>query len=254
MAFYLGASLMAQYEGSEQGITWSSAGNGDFGVNKSIMMLLIGIAFWLFVAWYLDQVTMLQPQPQPPVTAMSATQLQSPPDQLLPPGRPCTQPLTRHFQVMPSEYGLQRRPWFLCSPYYWCDCKSSTSLGAGDSDGPLAVEPLPARVTNEGVRTTRLRKAWNRKSIAVHGLDIEMCRGQITGLLGANGAGKTTTISMLTGLIPPSSGDAFVDGKSILTDMAAIRLSLGVCPQVCRRVQPSFTPFSLAIHISRLHL
>mmetsp|Transcript_71331 Transcript_71331/g.189760 ORF Transcript_71331/g.189760 Transcript_71331/m.189760 type:complete len:1192 (-) Transcript_71331:531-4106(-) len=56
--------------------------------------------------------------------------------------------------------------------------------------------------------------------------------GQITGLLGANGAGKTTTISMLTGLITPSAGDAILDGKSIRSQMDEIRRSLGVCPQL----------------------
>lgn len=58
-----------------------------------------------------------------------------------------------------------------------------------------------------------------------------MYKGQITALLGHNGAGKTTTMSILTGLFPPTSGSAHVDGKSILTDMEAIRESLGLCPQ-----------------------
>ena len=55
--------------------------------------------------------------------------------------------------------------------------------------------------------------------------------GQITSLLGANGAGKTTTISMLTGLIPPTSGTAHVYGYDIRTDMAKIYEMMGVCPQ-----------------------
>ena len=58
-----------------------------------------------------------------------------------------------------------------------------------------------------------------------------MYKGQITALLGHNGAGKTTTMSVLTGLFPPTSGSAHVNGKSILTDMEAIRESLGLCPQ-----------------------
>jgi len=48
---------------------------------------------------------------------------------------------------------------------------------------------------------------------------------------GHNGAGKTTAISILTGMLRPTSGDARVYGASILTDMARIRQSLGVCPQ-----------------------
>ncbi|CAK7342614.1 unnamed protein product [Dovyalis caffra] len=50
-------------------------------------------------------------------------------------------------------------------------------------------------------------------------------------LLGHNGAGKSTTISMLVGLLPPTSGDALVFGKNITTDMDEIRNGLGVCPQ-----------------------
>ena len=48
---------------------------------------------------------------------------------------------------------------------------------------------------------------------------------------GHNGAGKTTAISILTGMLPPTSGDALMMGRSILTDMPAIRQDLGCCPQ-----------------------
>lgn len=66
---------------------------------------------------------------------------------------------------------------------------------------------------------------------AVDGLDLNMFNNQITCLLGHNGAGKTTTIAMLTGLIDPSSGKAFVGGKDVQTQMKDIRQDLGVCPQ-----------------------
>lgn len=67
--------------------------------------------------------------------------------------------------------------------------------------------------------------------VAVDGLSLQMYKGQITALLGHNGAGKTTTMSILTGLFPPTSGSAHINGHSILTDMDAIRESLGLCPQ-----------------------
>lgn len=66
---------------------------------------------------------------------------------------------------------------------------------------------------------------------AVDGLDLDLFEGQVTGLLGHNGAGKTTAISMLTGLIPPTAGEAYVYGHSISSGMGAVRHSLGVCPQ-----------------------
>ena len=52
-------------------------------------------------------------------------------------------------------------------------------------------------------------------TVAVHGLDLDIYQGQITALLGHNGAGKTTTIHMLTGLLPPTAGDALIAGTSL---------------------------------------
>ncbi|KAK9842270.1 hypothetical protein WJX81_003820 [Elliptochloris bilobata] len=66
---------------------------------------------------------------------------------------------------------------------------------------------------------------------ALDGLTLDVRADQVTALLGHNGAGKTTAISILTGVLPPTAGDARISGASILTDMPAIRRSLGVCPQ-----------------------
>ena len=77
--------------------------------------------------------------------------------------------------------------------------------------------------------------------VAVHGRDLDMCHGQITGLLGANGAGKTTTISMLTGLLPATSGAAHINGLPVKTRISEIRQALGVCPQL-NTIFPALTP------------
>ncbi|GMF39712.1 unnamed protein product [Phytophthora lilii] len=66
---------------------------------------------------------------------------------------------------------------------------------------------------------------------AVRGVSLVMYKDQITCLLGHNGAGKTTPISMLTGMIAPSAGDASFRGLSLVHDMAEIRQSLGLCFQ-----------------------
>uniref|UniRef100_A0A3B3Z6U0 ABC transporter domain-containing protein n=1 Tax=Periophthalmus magnuspinnatus TaxID=409849 RepID=A0A3B3Z6U0_9GOBI len=57
------------------------------------------------------------------------------------------------------------------------------------------------------------------------------CVCQCFGLLGINGAGKTTTFKMLTGDIPVSAGEAFLNGYSVRTEMRDVHQNLGYCPQ-----------------------
>ena len=66
---------------------------------------------------------------------------------------------------------------------------------------------------------------------AVNGISFDIREGEIFSLLGPNGAGKTTTISMLSTLFPPTSGDAFIGGHSVLREPMAVRNLIGVVPQ-----------------------
>ena len=66
---------------------------------------------------------------------------------------------------------------------------------------------------------------------AVQGVEFCAQKGEILSLLGPNGAGKSTTISMLSGLLAPTSGDATIMGHSIRSDAQAAKASLGVVPQ-----------------------
>jgi ABC-2 type transport system ATP-binding protein len=66
---------------------------------------------------------------------------------------------------------------------------------------------------------------------AVKGISFSIDQGEIFSLLGPNGAGKTTTISMLSTLLEPSGGEAFIDGHSILREQMAVRRVIGVVPQ-----------------------
>jgi ABC-2 type transport system ATP-binding protein len=66
---------------------------------------------------------------------------------------------------------------------------------------------------------------------AVKGIDLQIQKGEIFSLLGPNGAGKTTTISMISGLIEPTRGDAFIGGYSITRQPLQAKCLLGVVPQ-----------------------
>ncbi|KAF6122839.1 hypothetical protein HJG60_000032 [Phyllostomus discolor] len=66
---------------------------------------------------------------------------------------------------------------------------------------------------------------------AVDKISLAVQKGECFGLLGFNGAGKTTTFKMLTGEETITSGDAFVGGYSISSDIGKVRQRIGYCPQ-----------------------
>ena len=66
---------------------------------------------------------------------------------------------------------------------------------------------------------------------AVNGLNLEIRRGEMFGFLGPNGAGKTTTISMLSGLLKPTSGSAQIGGLDVGREPRKVKELLGLCPQ-----------------------
>ena len=77
-----------------------------------------------------------------------------------------------------------------------------------------------------------VKRYGNGKGVtAVSGISFAIRQGEIFSLLGPNGAGKTTTISMLSGLIAPTSGEARVNGRSITKEPLAVKKLIGVVPQ-----------------------
>ncbi len=66
---------------------------------------------------------------------------------------------------------------------------------------------------------------------AVNNISFEVAKGEIFGFLGANGAGKTTAMKMLTGLLLPSSGKAYVNGFDVYTETEKIKKSIGYMSQ-----------------------
>ncbi|MBQ2785381.1 MAG: ABC transporter ATP-binding protein [Oscillospiraceae bacterium] len=82
----------------------------------------------------------------------------------------------------------------------------------------------------DAIRTVDLTKKY-KDTTAVDNLNLQIKQGELFSLLGVNGAGKTTTIKMLSGLTQPTSGDAFLNGKSIYNDSTAVKSMIAVSPQ-----------------------
>ena len=77
------------------------------------------------------------------------------------------------------------------------------------------------------VRLQNLSKIIGKKKI-IDDLTLDLYSGQITGFLGPNGAGKTTTIRMMTGLMKPTSGEVFIEGKPLSEDFEGSMSKVGV--------------------------
>lgn len=79
------------------------------------------------------------------------------------------------------------------------------------------------------IRTKDLRKNYGRLQ-AVKNINIQVPRGCIYGFVGPNGAGKTSTMRILTTLMRPSGGEAFVNGFSVTKEPREVRRSIGYMP------------------------
>ncbi|UYV67349.1 hypothetical protein LAZ67_5000311 [Cordylochernes scorpioides] len=91
---------------------------------------------------------------------------------------------------------------------------------------------LGGRVNHALLRMEDITKIYRAgQHPAVNHLCVAVQPGECFGLLGVNGAGKTTTFKMLTGNIPITSGDAYISGYSIQTELAKARQNIGYCPQ-----------------------
>jgi branched-chain amino acid transport system ATP-binding protein len=64
---------------------------------------------------------------------------------------------------------------------------------------------------------------------ALHGVTLEVDKGEIVALIGSNGAGKTTTLRTISGLMHPAKGQVFFDGKDITNVAASKIVELGIC-------------------------
>ena len=80
------------------------------------------------------------------------------------------------------------------------------------------------------IEVTNLRKTFGPK-VAVDNISFEVKKGEVLGFLGPNGAGKSTTMRMITGFYCPDSGDAVIDGHSIIESPQEAKAAIGYLPE-----------------------
>jgi ABC-2 type transport system ATP-binding protein len=81
------------------------------------------------------------------------------------------------------------------------------------------------------ITVSKLGKTYDTGFQALKNIDLEIRRGEIFALLGPNGAGKTTLISIICGIVNPSTGTVTADGHDIIRDFRAARSTIGLVPQ-----------------------
>lgn len=96
-----------------------------------------------------------------------------------------------------------------------------------------------------------LTKTYKDKVVVDH-LSLEIHNGEFFALLGSNGAGKTTTIKMLSCLLIPTDGNAFLLGDSIVTSFEAVKQKINVSPQETA-VAPNLTVQENLEFIARIY-
>ena len=81
------------------------------------------------------------------------------------------------------------------------------------------------------IAVAKLNKTYESGFKALVDVDLDIQRGEIFALLGPNGAGKTTLISIICGIVNPTSGVVRVDGNDVVSDYRATRSLIGLVPQ-----------------------
>ena len=220
IALMQGSTVFANYEGTGAGIDRETAAvmYENYSFNTALWMLLADFVIFFALGLYLDK-------------------------------------------VIPQDFGQRLNPCFCFLPKYYRCCRRQRRRGVTQSDerenlldnimrsqdkndDEFESRQMPAENyeappvlcqrlenTNEYLKIDNLKKTFSSGFQAVKGVSIKMYESQIFALLGHNGAGKSTTISMLTGLIEKSSGEAACYDVNLFDEMDEVREFMGVCPQ-----------------------
>lgn len=196
-AMAYGIQQILQFEGAGEGLNWSNMWrpvtiDDELTVGMTMALMLFTSLLYLLIALYVER-------------------------------------------VMPGSYGVAE-PWdFIFKKEFWFGVPEYHGIEDNHTFQNTRYEhrnfEADPHDRHAGIRVKKLRKTYANKKVAVHGLTMNMFEDQITVLLGHNGAGKTTTMSVLTGMLQPTSGTAVINGYDIRTHMDKARGSIGLCPQ-----------------------
>ncbi|XP_008203603.1 phospholipid-transporting ATPase ABCA1 isoform X2 [Nasonia vitripennis] len=144
------------------------------------------------------------------------------------------------YAVHPGKYGVKKHPlYFLKSGKTRNKVNSDDEMDDyefDDVDGK-PFETIPRAAFTPGIQIRGLKKEFRThlfgksKVQALRGISVDFYKGQITALLGHNGAGKTTLMSILTGMISPSDGAVYINGKNVKEESNVLMNDIGLCPQ-----------------------
>lgn len=115
----------------------------------------------------------------------------------------------------------------------------------------LVVENL-RKTFRLSAKQQKLEKTNTKVKVAVDGLSFKAYAGEIYGLLGPNGAGKTTTLRIISTLIKADSGDASINGSSVVREPNLVRSQIGFLTSELK-LEDFFTPNYLFDFFSDLH-
>jgi len=121
----------------------------------------------------------------------------------------------------------------------------------GSMEELLQVKDLRKTFTLSA-KQQKIEKTREKMKVAVDGLSFTAYKGEVFGLLGPNGAGKTTTLRMLATLIKPDSGDAIMDGSSIVKQPEEVRGKIGFLTSELK-LEEFFTPNYLFDFFAKLY-
>ena len=102
------------------------------------------------------------------------------------------------------------------------------------------------------IRTEKLVKKYSNGFTALDGVSLQIKKGEVVGYVGPNGAGKTTTIKILTGLLKPSSGHAYVNGIDVTANPRKALQTMGALIEV-PGVYDYLTPHEMLTYFGKVY-